>query len=145
MKTDFMLLHSFWISFLSTAERTSDCRKLSGFSWSDIKKKQRQIYWFCLFFLVLFFILICHFCHPFLSGSFAFLCTEACSFQSYKQFKETLFFFCQGKAAVCKCCWWLELSTSSLSSPTAPSTPWLACKLLHLTSKHRWSCEYTCT
>lgn len=37
------------------------------------------------------FILIFHFCHPFLSRSFAFLCTEACSFLSREQFKEIYF------------------------------------------------------
>lgn len=44
-------------------------------------------------------------------------------------------FFGQGKGAVRKCCWWLELNTSSLSPCTKPLyTPWLAHKLPHLTS-----------
>lgn len=92
-RTEFMLLHSFWMSFMNTTGRTSDGRKLNGLVWRK-RKKHRQVYLFCLPLPTppaLSFILIFHFCHPFLSRSFAFLCTEACSFLSREQFKEIYF------------------------------------------------------
>lgn len=96
VKTCLMLLHFFCISFLNTAERTSECRKMNGLSWSNVKKKKSRdkftyfviFFYFCSSSLFLF-------CHYFLSVSFAFLCTKACSFHLYEEFEET--FLVKGK------------------------------------------------
>lgn len=71
LKTDFMLLCSFWISFVNTAERTSDCVKLSCLTWNDIRKNSRGKFTYFVIFPS--FVLHPYILSSFLSGSFALL------------------------------------------------------------------------